>query len=328
MGGVIPNSALRVAPIAAAILFVYFTLTLLLHPSGANSENHKSPLSSFFASKYQTSLSSSSTFDPQRDSHKYGLSDSQCDAAFPGLFDEITESAARRRDIGNVTRKELDAYATQGISLRAMIHSGRLYIIHHEGVMGLDWVEPRARATLHSIYRALTAAENPKDIPDVEFVLCLADSVQWAVHELPPLENKNITPANSAFWAFSRREEDNNVWLMPDFGFWNWGKMSTLDSIKTKAEEIERHVPFASKINKLLWRGRVWVAPDIRQPIIDNTREKEWSDVVELNDDDPQFRAKWVEPADHCKWRYLLYAEGTSTSVQQTKYHCKERKIY
>ena len=302
----------QLAALACAVLVLcYVTFSNDVH------DNYTWTVFTPLLSTRYTAVASSIAFNPHRDDHRYGLSDPQCDAAFPGLFDEIYNTAARRRQIGNVTRAELDAYARTKSTIRAMIHSGSLYVIHHQGVVGKSWAEPRVRAILHSIHRAIVAAANPRDLPDVEFVLHAADSISEFDHEAPPLQNKNITSAVSAFWALSRREEDDTVWLMPDFGFWAWGKMSTLDSIKTRVEDIEEHLPFEEKTDKLLWRGRVWIAPTVRQPILHETTGRAWADVVGLVWDTGKFGFgdQWVEPADHCKWKYLLYAEGTYYEV-------------
>lgn len=304
MGGIAPHSRRNWPNLAglAGITFLFFLTISFLYDKQKSSPNETElSLSPFRRNRPPP------RFNPERDGRKYGLSSSQCDAFFPGLFDEIHNAAVHRRAIGNVTRRELDIYSDHPFTLRAMIHSGNLYILEHKEILGSNWLEPRARAILHSIYRAV--ATSPEEIADAEFVMFFPDSVEYAVGTLGETGNDNITAKNSSFWSFSRREEHKNVWLMPDFGFWNWGKMGTLDSIKRKVSAVEQSMSFEDKTDRLLWRGRVWVAPETREPLMAATKTKEWADVVGLYGYEG-FREKWVNPEDHCKWKYLLYAEG------------------
>jgi hypothetical protein len=47
-------------------------------------------------------------FDLARDGHNYGLSDSQCDAAFPGYFEETYRTAAQWKEHRDITVDDVD----------------------------------------------------------------------------------------------------------------------------------------------------------------------------------------------------------------------------
>jgi hypothetical protein len=66
-------------------------------------------------------------FDARRDQRNFGLSDDQCNAAFPDLYYEIDRAAAWRRGLGhrNVTPDDLDIKWKDEM-LRAMIFDGQV----------------------------------------------------------------------------------------------------------------------------------------------------------------------------------------------------------
>jgi len=45
-------------------------------------------------------------------------------------------------------------------------------------------------------------------VPNIEFPLSYAD--------LPTCSTPGVT------WGFTRKETKDNVWLMPDYGYWSW----------------------------------------------------------------------------------------------------------
>ena len=64
-------------------------------------------------------------FDWQRDGTKYGLSESQCDVAFPGLWKDI-ELALEHRKGENVTIQELDDSMEGEGAIRCMVYDGEV----------------------------------------------------------------------------------------------------------------------------------------------------------------------------------------------------------
>lgn len=65
-------------------------------------------------------------FDWQRDGGKYGLSENQCDIAFPGLWKDI-ELALEHRSGANVTIQELDDSMEGEGAIRCMIWDGQVW---------------------------------------------------------------------------------------------------------------------------------------------------------------------------------------------------------
>jgi hypothetical protein len=67
------------------------------------------------------------SFDHRRDQRNFGLSDDQCDVAFPDLYREIDRAVAWRRGSGlqNITPADLDV-KWKAEMLRAMIFDGQV----------------------------------------------------------------------------------------------------------------------------------------------------------------------------------------------------------
>lgn len=66
-------------------------------------------------------------FDVNRDGDNYGLTDHQCDSAFPKLFVEIEKSVALRKD-NHITFEELDSRPVTDGMVRAIVHDGEVCI--------------------------------------------------------------------------------------------------------------------------------------------------------------------------------------------------------
>jgi hypothetical protein len=60
-------------------------------------------------------------FNSTRDAGNYGLSTGQCDAAFPGLFQELERAASYRRTLERITLHDVDLSWTKEGVVRAMI---------------------------------------------------------------------------------------------------------------------------------------------------------------------------------------------------------------
>lgn len=65
------------------------------------------------------------TFNPLRDEKNYGMTNEQCDLAFPGLFDEIGQSIEfyQSQDNGRISRQYLDAQDWQPGSTHVIIYN-------------------------------------------------------------------------------------------------------------------------------------------------------------------------------------------------------------
>jgi len=155
----------------------------------------------------------------------------------------------------------------------------------------------KAIATLSAIYRAVLAAPSTADIPNIEFV--------FSVEDLPAQPAKPI-------WSLTRRVQDHNLWLIPDFGFWSWDMpaLGTLDEVAQEAVQREAVESWDQKIEKLVWRGKITFAPKLRRALLDAAKGKPWSDVGQLKWTDPNFKEQFLGPVDQCNYMFIAHAEG------------------
>jgi hypothetical protein len=64
-------------------------------------------------------------FQTWRDAENYGLSDQQCESAFPKLFIEIEKSVASRQ-LSNITSQDLDSQKWLHGMVRGMVYNGEV----------------------------------------------------------------------------------------------------------------------------------------------------------------------------------------------------------
>lgn len=62
------------------------------------------------------------TFSPETDGADYGLSDQQCDAAFPQMYAELNRAVAYTHAAGNITADDVDISWKESGVVRAMIY--------------------------------------------------------------------------------------------------------------------------------------------------------------------------------------------------------------
>ena len=148
------------------------------------------------------------------------------------------------------------------------------------------------------MYRAILAAPTNSDIPNIEFV--------FSVEDLPAQPTKPM-------WSLARRAQDHNLWLIPDFGFWSWDMpaIGTLDEVANEAIQRESIEPWDQKSEKLVWRGKITFAPNLRRALLDAAKGKPWSDVGQLKWTDPNFKEQFLGPVDQCNYMFIAHAEGT-----------------
>ncbi|KAI9703643.1 MAG: hypothetical protein M1836_007413 [Candelina mexicana] len=242
------------------------------------------------------------SFEYKRDWRNYGLSIEQCDAAFPRLFKEIHRAAAFRQH-SHITQEELDGSWRGDAFVRAMVYDGQLYIIEAKGV-DEGYYRSRSLALMHSIHRAIVATSHLHVIPNIEFTFVVDDMAD-------PGHTDNTT------WALSRRPDWQNLWLMPDFGFWSWPevKVGSYVEVQQKILDREEEGPFEDKIWQLVWRGSVSANPKLRGDLLDATKDKEWSDVQPLNwRNEEDLANNLLSIADHCRYMFIAHTEGRSYS--------------
>ncbi len=234
-------------------------------------------------------------FEYDRDSLNFGLTRDQCNVAFPGYFEEVFRAVEVRKSYGsNVTVDDLDAIRLSRGMVRAMIADRKLRVL--ESKHGDEDHRKKGLAILHSIYRSISTDGRP--IPNIEFVFSIEDMVD---HPSMP------------FWTLSRRPRDHNLWLMPDFGFWSWDlqDLGTLDDVVEEVVRYEASTGWATKIQKLVWRGKPQMLPKLRRSLLDVTKDKPWSDVAGLIPGPTRVAENYLSAADQCKYMFLAHAEGT-----------------
>jgi hypothetical protein len=234
-------------------------------------------------------------FNYERDGLNFGLSNDQCIVAFPGLFDEVHRAVAvTHARQSNISVSELDAIEIKHGLVRAIIVDRKLRILETKYQYGDQ--QKKGLAILYSIYRSILT--NGQAIPNIEFVFSVDDMVD---HPSQPI------------WTLTRRSQDHNLWLMPDFGFWSWDlqDIGTLDDITEQVIRDETASGWDNKIQKLMWRGKPHMLPKLRFALLDASKGKSWSDVEALVPVGPGlFSENYVGAADQCKYMFLVHAEG------------------
>lgn len=194
-------------------------------------------------------------FQYGRDDRNAGLSQTQCTASFPGLFEDVERANKHWESHGNILATALDSVELKKGMTRAMIYNGDLYVIATES-KGEDH-RRKTLATLSAMHRALAAMPLRHESPNLEFVFSVEDKASDVVGTGHPI------------WVFARKSSEESLFLMPDFGFWAWDNMigdknneiGSYDGVVAKAKEVEDGVAFEDKQKKLVWRGKLSFAP-------------------------------------------------------------------
>nr|POE47476.1 kdel motif-containing protein 1 [Quercus suber] len=276
-------------------------------PSGAPPETETVPAAS--SSPAATApLAEHWGWNATLDRNNHALTLDQCSAAFPKLYHEIDRSAAywnKKLDGRKMGEDQISLkWSTDG-GLRAMIWEQQLYVISSHGLNHFGHWKERSMGTLHQIHRAIIASKEP--VPNLEFSLKINDRI-------------GLTDASphTAIWAFSRDINDkpmDQVWLIPDFNFWNYPRVAGAFG-DFQREAIEVGSGWLDKVNKLVWRGTIAFNPGIRDALLQAAQDKPWSDVHKVNEDTTDAeQAKFrITLPDHCKYRFAVHTEGTTWS--------------
>jgi hypothetical protein len=137
----------------------------------------------------------------------------------------------------------------------------------------------------------------------MEFSFTVADVV-------PDPENKHWP-----IWGLARKNEDDEIWLMGDFGYWSWplDLVGAYDEVRREIAEVE--MDFAQKKKQAVWRGAV-ATNSHRQELINVTENKEWADVraiqwAGVSDIISEDQAKTLSMPQHCTYQFVIHTEGT-----------------
>ncbi|KAK6819593.1 hypothetical protein PG990_010090 [Apiospora arundinis] len=249
------------------------------------------------------------TFVVGRDDLNFGLSDEQCDIAFPQLYQEID----RARDhlvAKNRTIKEKDVHVdrkgtydghTHG-EFQVMINDGELYIIKE--VSG----EPdrsRGLAALANMYRAISSMPDARrQIPNIEFTFDIEDVAQGG--------EKNPERIR---WTWARHKDNPWHWAMPDFDGWSYPDDGVASFVQFRADVAELESNYTrewyDKPQKLAWRGSFAQNGDLRRALVKAAEGKSWNDVKPIDWHD---RKDVLSMQDFCKYQFVAHTEGNSWS--------------
>lgn len=241
-------------------------------------------------------------FEYARDRNNYGLSEAQCDLAFPELYKEVDRAVAHRRSIAqNISLQDVDVgWRGDGI-VRAMIRDNQLYIIDAHGVRDHNH-RPRSIASLHSLQRAITSY--PGKLPNIEFTLTDHDGALFSKKD------------NHTTWSYARLPEQETLWLMPDFGLWGWPDVGLRSYAELQSSLDENEDDFLDKTPKLVWRGALSNAGGgIRRALIEESAGQDWSDVQSFSwKNKTDLNSKLLSMEDHCNYMFVAQTEGNTYS--------------
>lgn len=251
----------------------------------------------FYTSKPPSSFATA--WEYPRDAKKLTLSRHECDAAFPRLSTEVRR-AIRDRNGNKITLEELESIPKRNGYIRGMIYDQELYVLDTQGQ-----IYSRGIATLLDLHRAIITA--PEPLPNIEFTFSTDD---W----LPP----------AAQWAYARKADDRQTWLMPDFGFYSWPetKVGSYGEVQEKAIAMEDTALNPSgqawswdvKYPKLVWRGATMGLP-LRDAFVELTHNKTWADVTALDWHNKNSTDSDLKSMDeHCQYKFVAHTEGNSYS--------------
>lgn len=284
----------------------------------------------FYLSFFSSSATGQAPNGLLRDGHHAGphppellnnlsLTTAQCEAAFPGLTQSISDVVAH----GPFTLRAMSA------PVLGRIRDGQLSVLRAQrrNTLSAEMLASRT-ASLHQLHRALLTAPATEPVPDVPaFALNFQDQ-----------------PFGTA-WAYSRQADpqsrpgaadgdvDARSFLMPHFSFWAWrlpfvGSMArAAEAIRRIEEEEHDGGGFAAKIPKAVWRGTTWFSsvhnPRLRANLLGVAQGKPWADVEALRWDTVSKDASGAGQRtaenslpieDFCRYKYVLHTEGVTYS--------------
>ncbi|EZF32443.1 hypothetical protein H101_03964 [Trichophyton interdigitale H6] len=246
-------------------------------------------------------LSADWNFEFDRDKANVNLSPLQCKAAFPGLFEDPYRAAAFWDSQLGISTEHLDKIELKNGMARAIIHRGELYIVATKAAQ--EDHRRKILAILSSMHHALSATAGNRTQPSIEFVFSIEDRVD------------DISGTGHPIWALSRKASEESIWLIPDFGFWAWDNAANAigpyNQVVDRIQRQEVTVPWSSKENKLVWRGKLSFAPKLRRNLLDIARDMSWGDVKEIVWSEKQ---NYISMDDHCKYKFIAHVEGRAYS--------------
>lgn len=252
----------------------------------------------------QQPITPSWKFEYPRDARNDTLAPPQCQAAFPGLFEDVARAKKHWRAQGGIVTEDLDAIRIRPGMARAFISQGNLHVVaarangedHRRKILGV----------LSSIHRALVANRDRAAQRDIEFVFSVEDKVE------------DVTNSEHPVWVFARTPTEEGVWLMPDFSFWAWDNpnnyIGPYDQVVDRIQRLD--IPWDEKKPQLVWRGKPSFAPKLRRALIEAARNKPWGDVKQV---EWSTGTNVLKMEDHCHYMFIAHVEGEFPEFEQKR---------
>lgn len=212
-------------------------------------------------------------------------------------------------------KEYLDFVCDDGIwsNARVIIYDNQVYLKTYRQS---DFT--RSQAALHLLHLSVVTAR--ERLPNVEFCINLVD---WG---------------SRGKFGLDRSPELQDVWLMPDYGwfawpevsYWRQGMIACMQALLTsdplfdlqhvgsykdyrrRAAKVEEEIGWEGKKDMLFWRGSMKVGTADRESMKQMSDGHEWSDVKEVIWADGASNAVSME--DHCRWKFHGFPEGNTYS--------------
>lgn len=150
------------------------------------------------------------------------------------------------------------------------------------------------------------------NLPDIEFVLTADD----------------FSNVPGPVWSYSKRDEDESIWLMPDFGYWAWPevKVGPYKDIRRRIAAVDEgevrpdgslvpRMEFREKKKQLVWRGSVATNPELRGKLLKAAQGRSWASIRVIDwDNENDVRYNLLPMEEHCRYMFLAHTEGRSFS--------------
>lgn len=86
--------------------------------------------------------------------------------------------------------------------------------------------------------------------------------------------------------------------------------IGTFSEVAAEAVHRESIEPWDQKLEKLVWRGKITMAPKLRRALLEAAAGKSWSDVGQVRWGEKDFKEQFLGPVDQCGYMFIAHAEG------------------
>lgn len=104
------------------------------------------------------------------------------------------------------------------------------------------------------------------------------------------------------------------LWLVPNYDFWGATVYGSYANARRKA--ADQDAAFVDKIPSAVWRGNPFWNMDLRQSLIDITKDQPWADVELVN---PVEKQHSLSSSEYCKYAMTIHTEGISFAGRLTQ---------